>query len=390
MITGVFENHGATGEGTKRWANGCVYTGALLNNKIHHYGVLQWPDGRRYVGHFQDEMMHGEGMLCWSDEYGVCRYKGNFEHNMFQGEGTLEWSIKARYVGEFFNGLYHGEGTFEWPDKAHVYRGQWQFGEMSGKGTLTTSCGSIYSGEFYAGNMEGRGTITFITNDQYVGVFKDSMFNGLGTYTWSAGTSLAGVFENNFCNRVGKKTLPGGQVYVGELKNDLEHGKGVFTDGEQRIIGLWEEGKLVQQLVESIVPALEVDDDSQSAQRVFSGFKSTTAGPPTGFISSEDGSPVEGKAIVLFYNGDKYVGGLKGGKKHGQGMYVYADNSAYKGIWDEDVLEGVRHPMQGATAPAEITKLQELNDKSKSLTDNLMQLLAPQKTGAPDAAMYQD
>jgi len=146
----------------------------------------------------------------------------------------------------------------------------------------------------------------------------------------------------------------------------------------------------VQQLVESIVPALEVDDDSQSAQRVFSGFKSTTAGPPTGFISSEDGSPVEGKAIVLFYNGDKYVGGLKGGKKHGQGMYVYADNSAYKGIWDEDVLEGVRHPMQGATAPAEITKLQELNDKSKSLTDNLMQLLAPQKTGAPDAAMYQD
>merc|ERR1712159_203406 len=139
---------GAIGEGTKRWANGCVYTGALLNNKIHHYGVLQWPDGRRYVGHFQDEMMHGEGMLCWSDEYGVCRYKGNFEHNLFQGEGCLEWSIKARYVGQFFNGLYHGEGTFEWPDKSHEYHGQWQYGEMSGKGTLNTSCGTMYSGDF--------------------------------------------------------------------------------------------------------------------------------------------------------------------------------------------------------------------------------------------------
>jgi hypothetical protein len=309
---------------------------------------------------------------------------------MFQGEGTLEWSIKARYVGEFFNGLYHGEGTFEWPDKAHVYRGQWQFGEMSGKGTLTTSCGSIYSGEFYAGNMEGRGTITFITNDQYVGVFKDSMFNGLGTYTWSAGTSLAGVFESNFCNRVGKKTLPGGQVYVGEMKLDLEHGKGVFTDGDQRIIGLWEEGKLVQQLIESIVPALEVDDDSGTFQRVFTGYRSTSEGAPSGFILSDDGTPVEGKAIVLFYNGDKYVGGLKGGKKHGDGMYVYADNSAYKGVWDEDCMDGVRHPMTGASMPAEITKLQELNDTSKSLTQNLMKMLVPQNPGGPAQQVVQD
>merc|ERR1719313_2148603 len=100
MITGVFENHGATGEGTKRWANGCVYTGALLNNKIHHYGVLQWPDGRRYVGHFQDEMMHGEGMLCWSDEYGVCRYKGNFEHNMLASSSTVCTMVRVHLNGQ--------------------------------------------------------------------------------------------------------------------------------------------------------------------------------------------------------------------------------------------------------------------------------------------------
>jgi len=216
------------------------------------------------------------------------------------------------------------------------------------------------------------------------------MFNGLGTYTWSAGTSLAGVFESNFCNRVGKKTLPGGQVYVGELRHDLEHGKGVFTDGEQRIIGLWDEGALHQQLIETIVPALEVDDASQAVQRVFSGYRSAFEGPPSGFITSDNGAPVEGKAIVLFFNGDKYIGGLKGGKKHGEGMYVYADNSAYKGTWDEDVLEGVRHPMQGASMPAEITKLQELNDASKSLTENLMRLLAPQSGGGTRMHALQD
>ena len=41
-----------------------------------------------------------------------------------------------------------------------------RYGEMSGKGTLNTSCGTMYSGDFFAGNMEGKGTITFITKDQ--------------------------------------------------------------------------------------------------------------------------------------------------------------------------------------------------------------------------------
>merc|ERR1711904_147122 len=200
----------------------------------------------------------------------------------------------------------------------------------------------------------------------------------------------AGVFENNFCNRVGKKTLPGGQVYVGEMKHDMEDGKGVLTDGDQRIIGIWKEGALVEQLFETIVPALEVDDGSQGAQRVFSGHRSASAGAPSGYVTTDNGAPVEGKAIVLFYNGDKYIGGLKGGKKHGEGMYVYADNSAYKGIWDEDVMDGVRHPMTGASMPAEVTKLQELNDTSKSLTENLMLMLAPQKARAPDQTCLQD
>merc|ERR1711977_336464 len=151
----------------------------------------------------------------------------------------------------------------------------------------------------------------------------------------------------------------------------------------QRIIGIWNEGALQEQLFETAVPALEVDDSSQGAQRVFSGCRSATAGAPSGFVTTDDGAPVEGKAIVLFFNGDKYIGGLKGGKKHGEGMYVYADNSAYKGTWDEDKLDGVRHPMTGATCPAEITKLQDLNSTVTSLTEALKQRLVPQGSGLP-------
>jgi hypothetical protein len=271
---------------------------------------------------------------------------------------VLEWSAKARYVGEFFNGLYHGEGTFEWPDKAHVYRGQWQFGEMSGKGTLTTSNGSIYSGDFHAGNMEGRGTMTFITNDQYVGEFKDSLFSGLGSYTWSSGTSLTGAFDGNCCNKVGKKIYPNGTIYVGEFWQDQEHGRGVMTDQTgARIVGVWTEGQLVEEIVEAIVPSIEVDAIAGGEQRVF--VTTRTPDMPVQNLSAET---EDGRSMVLFTNGDKYIGAIQGGKKHGQGLYVYADGSAHKGEWTDDAIEGVQHPIANEQASAEISRLHELNE----------------------------
>mmetsp|Transcript_96088 Transcript_96088/g.151985 ORF Transcript_96088/g.151985 Transcript_96088/m.151985 type:complete len:334 (-) Transcript_96088:63-1064(-) len=333
-------------------------------------------------------MMHGEGMLCWSDDHGICRYKGSFEHNVFQGHGVLEWSVKARYVGEFFNGLYHGEGTFEWPDKAHVYRGQWQFGEMSGSGTLTTSCGSIYSGEFHAGNMEGRGTVTFITNDQYVGEFKESLFNGLGCYTWSSGTCLIGTFENNFCNRVGKKTYPNSTTYVGEFLEDQEHGRGVLTDPSgARIVGSWNNGQLVEELVEVIVPASEVDSVAGTAegeQRVFVATRAPDAAATT--LREED----EGRSIVLLENGDKYIGSVQGGRKHGEGMYIYADGSAHKGTWTNDALEGVLHPVAKEADSAELAHMHDMNDRNVCGVVTLKARSGGNRTQGPALTRLQD
>ena len=45
---------------------------------------------------------------------------------------------------------------------------------------------------------------------------------------------------------------------------------------------------------------------------------------------------------------------MVGGKKHGQGMYIYADLTAYKGVWDEDRLNGVMHPMGEEQLPVEV------------------------------------
>jgi len=241
----------------------------------------------------------------------------------------------------------------------------------------------MYSGDFFAGNMEGKGTITFITKDQYVGEFKNSMLDGLGTYTWSSGTSLSGLFEKNYCNRVGKKTYPGGQIYVGELQLDLEHGKGVYLDGKQRILGIWEHGKIVEELFESVVPALEMDAVDGDEQKVFGGYRASNVGAPSVPVNDEDGTPMEGQAIVLYLNGDKYIGQMRGGKKNGQGMYIYADLTAYKGVWDEDRLHGVLHPMGDDQLPVEVKKLHEFNYENHTLVEQLKTASAEPKKVPP-------
>jgi hypothetical protein len=393
-ITGVFEDRGASGEGEKKWANGCIYKGMLLRNQIHHHGVLKWPDGRQYVGAFQDETMHGEGTLTWSDKDGLCRYRGRFENNVFHGAGVLDWSNKARYSGEFRNGLYHGVGCFEWPDRVNVYRGQWECGDMCGRGVLASGgehCGGagkngdafVYVGEFFKGHMEGQGHATFPVaggalkgpRDSYRGSFGRSMFHGLGTFAWASGHSISGSYRNNTCNDVGCKVYPDGQVYYGELEDDLEHGKGVLLENDTRLIGLWTKGRLVQELFETAVPALDLDAMlGEEWQRVFGGLREAKAplgGRPGLPALNDQGDPVEGEAIVLYLSGDKYVGHVKAGKKNGLGMYVYADLTAYKGQWEMDVINTVRHPESERDRSEQVLKLHKLNEDYQGLVEGL-------------------
>merc|ERR550532_2472076 len=48
---------------------------------------------------------------------------------------------------------------------------------------------------------------------------------------------------------------------------------------------------------------------------------------------------------------------MKAGRKHGTGMYVYADLATYRGVWEEDVLDGVRHPVTEDILPVEVKHL---------------------------------
>lgn len=139
----------------------------------------------------------------------------------------------------------------------------------------------------------------------------------------------------------------------------------------------------MEELFESVVPALQVDAVDTEEQRVFGGFRAVDAQNPAIPVQDENGAPVEGKAIVLFANGDKYIGSMRGGKKHGDGMYVYADLSAYKGTWNEDTLQGVRHPLPAAQLTVEARKLHDLNHENQQLAEALKQRTNTKPAKAP-------
>ena len=106
-------------------------------------------------------------------------------------------AYSGTYTGELQKKLPNGEGTFTFDDGTNVfkYTGQWDQGQMSGNGQLTSSQFLIkfskvdrrgyFEGDTINGVPNGTGTFT-ATNESgveysYTGDFKDGTFNGQGT-----------------------------------------------------------------------------------------------------------------------------------------------------------------------------------------------------------------
>ena len=91
----------------------------------------------------------------------------------------------GKYYGEMTSiwfGLPHGEGMWRFKKadsgESITYKGQWQYGEFHGQGTLESSNGFEYVGEFKDGDFDGKGSHTTKDGDRYVGEFENDEYNG--------------------------------------------------------------------------------------------------------------------------------------------------------------------------------------------------------------------
>ncbi len=171
----------------------------------------------------------------------------------------------------------------------------------------------------------GYGTQTWSDGDKYVGEYKDGKRHGQGTYTWSDGEKHVGEYENGKAHGQGTKTYPAGHYevlknhgivyfdkYVGEWVNNERHGQGTITlaDGTEHVTE-WKNDKFekVSSEKSELKSEEQVKDEEQS--------------------ESKD-------ETVTYANGDKYVGELQDGQRHGQGTMTYANGDEYVGTWSND------------------------------------------------------
>mmetsp|Transcript_3072 Transcript_3072/g.5698 ORF Transcript_3072/g.5698 Transcript_3072/m.5698 type:complete len:574 (-) Transcript_3072:170-1891(-) len=103
-------------------AGSSYYEGDFQDGEMSGHGTRKWADGKIYTGGFKMGHFHGKGKLV-TKEY---TYKGEFSFNQKQGTGEITWQNGDSYRGEFSQNFPHGEGQFVQSDGLKMYDGEWE------------------------------------------------------------------------------------------------------------------------------------------------------------------------------------------------------------------------------------------------------------------------
>ena len=140
----------------------------------------------------------------------------------------------------------------------------------------------------------------------------------------------SGYFHNCF----GTFTYSSGMKYVGEWRDDKYNGQGAlfYANGSSRQ-GIWADGVIIRSAtVQLPLVANQVTNVSQ-AQTSF-GNLPVCQGNDVSKWSNCFGTKTDP-------SGTKYVGEFKGGKRNGQGTFIFANGNKYVGEWREDKYNGL-------------------------------------------------
>jgi hypothetical protein len=221
------------------------------------------------------------------------------------GKGTYVWEDGEKYVGKFKNEEYHGSGILTKKDGTNL-KGIFVKGEIwEGSGTYVDDEGK-YIGEFKKGKYQGKGIL--ISEDgrfKLEGTFIDGKFLE-GTIV-NPESGYTGEFSNGEYNGFGTQVYEDGSKYIGQFKDGDRHGKGKMVDVNGKATsGIYIKGRL--------------DDGTNNFEC--------------------SGDCENGQGTLSYYNGDKYIGQWKAGKKHGKGTFIYNGGEKYVGEFKNDEIHG--------------------------------------------------
>lgn len=355
-----------SGRGTMCYANGDVYSGEWQRGIFHGYGTYKWKFGGAYVGGYVNGLREGVGKRTYTSG---AEYEGEFKADCMCGRGIYKSSIGDLYIGSMENNKYHGEGT------------------------LMLVNGDRYQGTFFNGNFCGIGRYEYAGGGYYEGEYAAMMRTGISykvreRWYWDAWNADPSVQRRKMVELLGED----GKKWKQLQRANRRKLKFKIADASKEHLRLSERDKtrLRKMLGDDMsVASLDESSTDSSGEEEFEGneippskrlvqaeaekyrrereknrdlerFESNLVNLPhavrqraiAAFKKKREKTAAEFTApIIVGSQQDKdfvKAGGrtdgtvipLADGKRHGQGVRIWADGSKYEGEWISDKMEG--------------------------------------------------
>lgn len=300
-----------SGKGTYTWADGTVYEGDYVGDKMHGRGKYTKANGNFYEGEWVQDKRHGHGVYSRKDGE---VYDGEWGDNKKHGYGVLTKGPDNWYKGEWVDDKRHGKGMTMRPN-GDTHEGMYVDNMKHGIGRSVFTAGDVYDGEYNKDQQHGYGVCTYSNGDKYEGNWVYNMIEGMGKFTHECGDFYEGSWKNDQMSGFGKYTRMNGDIYEGYWAGGKRHGKGSVT---------------------------------RSSKHVYSGEWNMDTRHGHGKYTRANGDVYEGAYVLnnrhgmghcKFATGDVYEGQYKDDMEHGEGTCIYACGNVYEGSW----VHGKRH-----------------------------------------------
>ena len=233
----------------------------------------------------------------------------------------------------------------------------------NGFGVSSYFNGTVYVGNFKNHEWQGNGKIIYPDKSIHIGYFENNKKNGEGVFIYPGGNVFFGEFLNNKKNGEGTLLYSNGDQFIGEWSNDVRTGSGnlsfskknnyedistnfIIQNQGDRIYfseSILYEGEIIKNKNKNLKILLYSNGNKyigewhngkkhgQGTSIFFNGNK---------YTGEYKRNIREGEGVFLHYNGDLYVGNFKNNLRHGKGTYFFSNGEQYHGEWKNDKREG--------------------------------------------------
>ena len=130
---------------------------------MHNFSKFKLPNGDQYIGEINENCLkHGTGSYKWKKEN--IEYQGNWELGQMSGKGVIIYKNGDVYSGGFLENKFHGDGKYIWAKDKSSVKGRFFEGELEGFAIYHASDDQVWEGKFYA--KQGATGLSFQLNEK--------------------------------------------------------------------------------------------------------------------------------------------------------------------------------------------------------------------------------